>query len=67
MAEKNKSKTATFTMKQKAPKKNSVLFESTDPNSPLTNVYVMRTGASQALGISDLDNVKEIQFTLEAK
>jgi hypothetical protein len=64
---KNSDPITTITMKQRAPKKNSVLFESTDPDSLFQNVYLMRRGASEKLGIKDLDVVKEIEITVKAK
>ena len=57
---------ATLKMKQKAPKKNSVLFESNDPKSLFQAVYLMRDGVKQHLGIDDLDKIQEIEITVKA-
>lgn len=59
-------KEATLKLKQKAPKKNSVLFESTDPKSLFQAVYLMRDGAKQHLGIDDLDKIQEIELSVKA-
>lgn len=59
-----KNKTATFVMTQKAPKKNSVLFESKDQGALLQACYVMRDGAKEHFGINDLDAVKELTVTM---
>lgn len=61
------SKTHTFTMQQKAPKKGSVLFESSDPDTLLQAIYVMRRGASEYFDIKDLDVVKELEVTITVK
>lgn len=65
MAKEN-AKTATQTLKKKAPKKNSVLFESNDPDGMFSAVYLLRRGASEKLGISDLEKVSEIEITVKA-
>jgi len=64
---KTAAKTATVIMKQKAPKKGSVLFESSDPDSPFTAVYLTRRGASEMMGIKDLDSVAEIEISVTPK
>ena len=63
---KTEAKTATLRMKQKAPKKGSVLFESSEPDSMFQAVYLMRSGAKKSLGIDDLDKVQEIEITVKA-
>jgi len=60
------AKQVNLKMKQKAPKKNSVLFESNDPNSLFQAVYLMRDGAKKHLGIDDLDKIQEIEITVKA-
>jgi hypothetical protein len=61
-----KVKEATLKMRQKAPKKNSVLFESNYPESLFQAVYLMRDGVKQHLGIDDLDKIQEIEITVKA-
>jgi hypothetical protein len=62
---KEAGKSAVIKMKMKAPKKNSVLFESGDPNSLFQSVYMMRDGAKKLLGVDDLDKVTEIEMTVK--
>ena len=57
--------TAVIKMKQKAPKKGSVLFESNEPDSIFQAVYLMRSGAKKHLGIENLDSVQEIELTVK--
>jgi hypothetical protein len=68
MADKKSSgKSVTQTFKQKAPKKNSVLFENNSRDALFQNVYLMRDGAKDALGIDNLDSVKEFEMTVTVK
>ena len=60
------AKQATQSMKMKAPKKGSVLFESDDPNGMFSAVYLTRKGAEAQLSITDLDKVKVIEITVKA-
>jgi hypothetical protein len=56
---------ASTLMNQKVPKKNSVLFECTEADGLFQNVYLMRLGASNRLGVKDLDSIKKIEVTVK--
>jgi hypothetical protein len=64
MAKEN-GKIITLKLQQDSPKKNSVLFKSTDPTAAFQSVYMMRDSAKNLLGIPDLDKVKEIEVTVK--
>jgi hypothetical protein len=55
----------TIKMKNKAPKKGSVLFESSESDPILSAIYLMRQGMEKNLGIKNLDDVKEIEVTVK--